>query len=56
MLDIESKKDIAKTIEAKRLLELYDNYKADFDPLNSDTCETFDVIKAEIISRMEKGA
>ena len=50
----EEKMNIAKGIEAGRLLELYDNYTRDFNPIDYDKCETYNVIRDEILRRMKE--
>lgn len=52
-LTLEEKREIARGIEAKKLLELYDMYGQQFDPLNDDYVETVNVIREEILRRMK---
>ena len=41
-------------IEANRLLELYDYYSKNFNPVDYEMCDTYEEIKAEILRRLEK--
>ena len=50
----EEKENIARGISGTRLMELFLSYLDDFNPIDYDRCETYNVIKAEIIRRCEK--
>ena len=53
LLSIEEKKNIIHNLPASKLLEDYDVWTRTFDPINYAHCETRDLIREEIISRME---
>lgn len=49
----QEKIEIAKGIEAESLVELLIGYATDFNPCDFDKCDTYEVIKAEVIRRMK---
>ena len=55
MKTLEEKREIAKGIDGDTLLTLYDNCCRNFDPFNDDACETYNVIRSEILKRLQIG-
>lgn len=51
----DEKIEVAKGLKSERLLELFFSYRMELeDVYDTDHAETFDIIKAEILSRMDK--
>lgn len=40
--------------DAQQLLSTYDFHSRNFNPFDEDTCESFELTKAEIIKRLSK--
>ena len=50
----EEKEKVASGLSGTRLMELFLSYLNNFNPIDYDMCETYNIIKAEIIRRCEK--
>lgn len=50
----EEKVEILKSTNNIDLLKLYCDYSCKFNPIDEDFCETYELIAAEILSRMEE--
>ena len=46
---------IAHNLTNERLLELFESYSTSYNPIDENTCETYEVLRAEMLNRM-KGA
>lgn len=49
----EEKEQMVKKLSGDDLLNFYDNYSNNFDPIDFDTCESFNVCREEIKRRLE---
>ena len=55
MLTLEEKRETIEQIPSEKLLRLYDRYSDNFEPSDYEMCETYEIIKAEILARMKSG-
>lgn len=54
MYSIEKRAELISTWSAEKLIEGYRAYCIGFNPIDYDVCDTFDLIRAEIIKRCAK--
>lgn len=47
----EKRRRVIELLDAKSLLEAYDKYSRNFNPIDEGIIETFELLKAEIIKR-----
>ena len=53
-MTLEEKRKITEKLSGADLIAAYKTYHAKFNPLDEDCCESFEVIKTEIVNRLLK--
>lgn len=53
-MTLEEKRKTVEKLSGADLIAAYKTYHAKFNPLDEDCCESFEVIKTEIVNRLLK--